>query len=73
MIIILGLLVLSGCNTTTCAYFDMNESCCCNCKYDYKLIEKCNDICDNSGIRIRKYQHENEIIKKDGCFICKCY
>lgn len=67
---LLSLLVLSGCNTKTeTAYFDMG----CGESYDTcnKQIE-CNNICDNSGIRISNHEHNNKVMFEEGNFICKC-
>ena len=68
---LLSLVFLSACNgKTDSAYFDMD----CNedCNACTKQVD-CDNICDNSGIRINNYKHKNEVMFEEGKFICKCY
>ena len=72
IVALLGILILSGCMgyTTNEAYFDMG----CEDSYNScKNLEQCDNICDNSSIRINRYKHENRIIFSEGTWICKCY
>lgn len=71
--LLLSLILLSGCidvAKTGSAYFDIPcETSCDDCERQ----EACNKICEESGIRIIDYQHNNEVFFKEGKFICKCF
>lgn len=73
MIIIglLSVLLLVGCTSHDSAYFDMpcDTLGCIGCENQ----EVCDNLCENSGIRINKYRGKNTVFFSEGKFICKCY
>lgn len=74
--LVLGLLLLGGCMTEeqntsiNTAYFNME---CINSCNTCNQLQECDDICDDSGIRISSYKHKNEVMFVSGKFVCKCY
>lgn len=72
ILLLVSMIGLVGCGNnakTFAAYFDMPcEDDCSSCNKQ----KVCDDICDNSGIRITMYDHNNKVLFKDGSFVCKC-
>ena len=54
-------------------YFNMpyNEESTCN--QQQNDIKTCDDICDNSNIRIKGYLRQNKVLYDNGNFVCKCW
>ncbi len=72
-LLLVTLLLLSGCTSyeTPDAYFDLGIECETK-ENSCELQERCNTLCDTSGIRIRNYGRNNKVAIYDGKYICRC-